>query len=329
MIPTKPLQRPLRLVFFGTPEFAAVCLEHIVNSTHEICGVVTAPDRKAGRGHRLKSSAVKELALERNLPLLQPVNLKDDSFIKSLEAWKADLFIVVAFRMLPERVWNAPPFGTINLHASLLPNLRGAAPIQWAIMHGLEETGVSTFSLQHTIDTGDILQQAKVSITHADNASSLHDKLLSRGKELIVETLDGLCEGTLKNIPQDEIPLADERLEAPKLNRENTRIDWSQSIDNVRNKIRGLSPHPKAWTPTPFGDMKILSAEVEHDFEPDAPDSTNAPGTAIRHDQNLVVACRNGWIRIGVVIPEGKKPMEAAAWLNGLNVEPGYWGESS
>lgn len=325
MIPTKPLQRPIRLVFFGTPEFAAVCLEHILHSTHEVCGVVTAPDRKAGRGHRLQSSAVKELALEKSLPLLQPTNLKDDAFAESLQAWDADVFIVVAFRMLPERVWNAPTFGTINLHASLLPNLRGAAPIQWAIMHGLEETGVTTFSLQHAIDTGDILQQAKVSITQADTASSLHDKLLMRGKELIVETLDGLCEGRLKRLPQHEIPLAERRLDAPKLNRENTRIDWTQSVDIVKDKIRGLSPYPKAWTTTPFGEMKIVSAAVVNDIQFKGAN----PGTAIRHHQNLLLACRNGWIQIGSLIPEGKKPMEASAWLNGLNDEPGVWGQTS
>ena len=239
VFPTSELNRTLRVVFFGTPEFAAVCLDSLVASRHEVVGVVTAPDRRSGRGHKIQPSAVKISAAAHGLPLLQPNNLKDPEFNEPLAAWGADVFIVVAFRMLPQVVWDAPEFGTINLHASLLPQLRGAAPIQWAIIHGLAESGVSTFSLQHAIDTGAVLLQERVAIDKSDDAGILYEKLLNSGKVLLVETLDRLVAGELQARPQVS---ANPRFEAPKLNRENTSIDWIESTDNVLNKIRGLHP---------------------------------------------------------------------------------------
>lgn len=324
MFPTTPLNRPLRVAFFGTPEFAAICLETLLESHHRVVGVVTAPDRKAGRGQQLQASAVKTLAESCALPLLQPTNLKARDFHTALEEWHADVFIVVAFRMLPASVWQHPPFGTINLHASLLPNLRGAAPIQWALMHGLTSTGVTTFSLQHAIDTGDILLQDHTEILPEDDAHTLHEKLLSRGKRLIVETLDALVAGHLTATPQIMGIDSSERLEAPKLHRENTRIDWGQTTGNVLNTIRGLYPFPKAWTPSPHGDLKVLKASVSHSAGPE--DAHTPAGTARRNGQALQVKCANGWLNIDQLTPPGKRPMSGIEWLNGLNDAPGCWG---
>ena len=201
--PTTPLDRPLRIAFLGTPEFAAVCLEALTASSHKVVGVVTAPDRPAGRGHQMHASAVKTIAQKQELPLLQPTNLKAPEFIEAFANWHVDVAIVVAFRMLPEIVWNSPPFGTINLHASLLPNLRGAAPIHRAIMAGLKETGVTTFSLEHAIDTGDVLLQDATDIDPHENTGALHDRLADLGKSLIVQTLDTLVAGNLAGVPQN------------------------------------------------------------------------------------------------------------------------------
>lgn len=324
MFPTQPLQRPLRVVFFGTPEFAAHCMEEVMMSQHILVGVVTAPDRKAGRGQQLQQSAVKSIAIKAGLPVLQPLNLKDDAFNDALAQWNADLFLVVAFRMLPERVWNAPPFGTINLHASLLPQLRGAAPIQWAIRYGFKTTGVTTFSLQHQIDTGDILKQASVHLDPDENASTLHDKLLERGKVLLVETLEDLAKGLLKSTPQSQQVIDGPSLHAPKLNRQNTRIEWSQGVENVKNTINGLSPFPKAWTPTPFGDIKLIKASIpqtlvhyEHTVE---------LGLAVPHHNQLCIWCGDGWVQIDELTPPGKRSMTGGEWLNGLNEQAGIWG---
>lgn len=320
--PTAPLEKPLRVAFFGTPEFAATCLETLIHSNHEVVGVVTAPDRKAGRGQKVQASAVKSVALENGLPLLQPSNLKAPEFSEALSEWEADVFIVVAFRMLPEVVWNAPRFGTINLHASLLPQLRGAAPIQWALIHGLEQTGVTTFSLQHAIDTGDVLLQNTVPITPAHDAGQLYTDLLDVGKRLIVETLDQLMNGQLVPRPQAEVTPKTAWLEAPKLHRENTSIEWSQSAVNVVNKVRGLHPFPKAWTPSEYGDLKVLKATND----PSMAVPLQAPGTTTVHEKELWVCCGDGWVRIDELIPPGKGKMDGRAWLNGLQSLPGAFG---
>lgn len=322
--PTSPLGRSLRVAFFGTPEFAASCLEALLASNHEVVGAVTAPDRKAGRGQQLQPPAVKATALENGLPLLQPPNLKDPTFLAALSEWNADVYIVVAFRMLPQAVWEAPRFGTINLHASLLPQLRGAAPIQWAIINGLDETGVTTFSLQHQIDTGDILLQQAVPIAPNDDAGRLYAKLLEAGRPLLVRTLDALTAGKLKPLPQADIGDEMSGLEAPKLNRENTLVDWSESTVNVLNKIRGLNPFPKAWTPSEHGDLKLLEASF---LEPAVGLSTFAePGTVVVHAHAMAVRCGDGWIRLDALIPPGKRRMSGHAWLNGLQTEAGQLG---
>ena len=320
--PTSPLQKKLRVAFFGTPEFAATCLGTLCDSAHEIVGVVTAPDRKAGRGQKIQASAVKHVAMDKRLPILQPTNLKAPEFNAKLSEWKADVFIVVAFRMLPEVVWNAPLYGTINLHASLLPQLRGAAPIQWALIHGLSESGVTTFSLQHAIDTGDILLQKHVAIPSGHDAGQLYGDLLQVGKHLIVETLDRLVAGQLTQQPQREIVTTGNWLEAPKLNRENTSIDWSQSAENVTNKIRGLHPFPKAWTPSAHGDIKILKSTAVHPTNL----SIQKPGTPAVEDGNLLICCADGWVRIDELIPPGKGKMSGKDWLNGLQSQPDPFG---
>ena len=313
VFPTTKLNRTLRVAFFGTPEFAAVCLDSLVASHHDVVGVVTAPDRRSGRGQKVQPSAVKTSAEAHGLPLLQPSNLKNPEFNEALAAWEADVFIVVAFRMLPKVVWDAPEFGTINLHASLLPQLRGAAPIQWAIIHGLAESGVSTFSLQHAIDTGDVLLQERVAIKQADDAGILYGNLLNTGQALLVETLDRLVAGELKPQPQSS---ENTHLEAPKLNRENTSIDWSESTDNVLNKIRGLYPFPKAWSSSPYGDIKVLKA---HSVDAAiAPSQDAQPGDTALVNGVLAVRCSDGWIGIDEMIPPGKGRMSGFAWSNGL-----------
>jgi methionyl-tRNA formyltransferase len=313
VFPTTKLNRTLRVAFFGTPEFAAACLDSLVASRHDVVGVVTAPDRRSGRGQKIQPSAVKTSAESHGLPLLQPSNLKSPKFNEALADWEADVFIVVAFRMLPKVVWDAPEFGTINLHASLLPQLRGAAPIHWAIIRGLAESGVSTFSLQHAIDTGDVLLQERVAIDKTDDAGILYGNLLNSGKALLVETLNQLVAGELKPRPQSS---ENTHLEAPKLNRENTLIDWSDSTDNVLNKIRGLHPFPKAWTASPHGDIKVLKA---HSMDVViAPSQDAQPGDTALVNGVLAVRCGDGWIGIDELIPPGKGRMSGFAWSNGL-----------
>lgn len=324
--PSAPLKKPLRLAFFGTPEFAAVCLRELNTGPHPIVAVVTAPDKKAGRGQQLRSSRVKETANELNLPLFQPTNLKDTDFAHSFQALDCDLAIVVAFRMLPESIWNAPRFGSINLHASLLPQLRGAAPIQWAIRHRLTETGVTTFALQHAIDTGDILLQAKVAIAPTETAASLHDKLLEQGKSLLSKTIDALAQGELTPIAQQTLASNTHRLDAPKLDRTNSRVNWSQSAENVEHMVRSLTPYPTAFCRTPWGDFKVLS--VRHtDFER----TLTKPGDACIAEKRLFIACTDRWLEVLSIVPIGKRAMEASTWINGLQPEKreslGNWNE--
>lgn len=239
--------KKLKVVFLGTPDFAVASMKAIHESDHELVGAITMPDKPAGRGKKLQSSPVKNYAVEHNIPLLQPSNLKDEEFLADLKAWGADIFIVVAFRMLPEAVWNMPEMGTVNLHGSLLPDYRGAAPINWAVMNGDTKTGVSTFQLKHKIDTGDILLQESTPISEDDNVGTVHDRLMNIGANLIVTTLDQLSEGTVKPLPQDSFNEGPYR-EAPKLFKPDCLIDWSKDQIKIFNQIRGLSPYPAAYT---------------------------------------------------------------------------------
>ena len=232
----------------GTPDFAVEGLRCLVEGGYNVVGVITMPDKPAGRGHKIQFSPVKQFALDHNLPMLQPEKLKDESFVQALREWKADLQIVVAFRMLPEVVWNMPRLGTFNLHASLLPQYRGAAPINWAVINGDTETGITTFFLKHEIDTGEVIQQVRIPIADTDNVEVVHDKLMMLGGRLVVETVDAILAGTVKPIPQEEMAVVGELRPAPKIFKETCRIDWNQPVKRIYDFIRGLSPSPAAWT---------------------------------------------------------------------------------
>ena len=265
------MSESLRIVFMGTPDFAVATLRALVENNHNIVGVITAPDKPAGRGRKIRTSAVKQYALEQGLPLLQPTNLKDQTFLSELESLQPDLQIVVAFRMLPKAVWQMPALGTFNLHASLLPEYRGAAPINWAIIKGETRTGVTTFFINEDIDTGAIIRQKEVEISKSDTAGDLHDKLMTLGSLLVIETVELISEGSV--VPMEQSGA--EFKPAPKLNKENCRIDWTQPLESVYNQIRGLSPYPAAWTllSTDKGqtECKILEASIlqeEHDLKP-------------------------------------------------------------
>lgn len=253
-----------RIVFMGTPEFAVESLKALVEGGYNVVGVITTPDRPAGRGYKLQPSPVKRYALEQGLPLLQPEKLRDPGFLKELKGWKADLQVVVAFRMLPEVVWGMPPKGTFNLHSSLLPRYRGAAPINWAIINGESETGVTTFFLSHEIDTGHIIFQERTAIEENDTAGSLHDRLMTIGADLVLKTVDAIVQGTAPSIPQSEL-VTDEAMltPAPKIFTEDCRIDWNRNVRDVYNQIRGLSPYPAAWTELyPGGNEEPLRVKI-------------------------------------------------------------------
>jgi len=298
----------LRIVFFGTPDFAVASLDALVTAGCQVAAVVTAPDKPAGRGLKLQTTAVKDYALAQSIPILQPPKLKAPEFIEELKALNADIQVVVAFRMLPEVVWNMPPLGTINVHASLLPQYRGAAPINWAIINGEKETGVTTFRLQHEIDTGHILLQRKVSIMPVDNAGTLHDKLAREGALLLVETLEGIAANTLPGMPQPE----DATLKhAPKIFKETTRINWQQPAANIHDFVRGLSPYPAAHTSLNGKNIRVYES---HTGEP----ATATPGA---HDTDgktfLRFATADNWIYIDELQQEGKKKLRTAEFLRG------------
>ena len=304
----------------GTPEFAEFTLRRLVNDGYNIVGVVTMPDKPMGRhGSVLQSSPVKKYAVEQGIPVLQPEKLKDPAFLEALAALKADLQIVVAFRMLPEVVWSMPRLGTFNLHGSLLPQYRGAAPINWAIINGDKETGVTTFFLKHEIDTGDIIHQERIPILPDDNAETMHDKLMALGADLTVRTLQDILAGNIKPIPQSDIPVSELR-PAPKIFKETCRIDWNQPTARVRDFIRGLSPYPAAWTVlhSPEGndqDFKIFAAEPV----PRAP--LQKPGTITCDGRkNLIVSTADGALRLLEVQLSGKKRMPTPAFLCGCTI---------
>lgn len=311
----------LRIVFLGTPDFAVESLDLLVKEGFNIVGVVTMPDKPAGRGHKMFESPVKRYALEHDLHLMQPVKLKDEQFVEELRSLNADLFIVIAFRMLPEVVWQMPRLGTFNLHASLLPKYRGAAPINWAVINGDNETGVTTFFLKHEIDTGDIIQQEKVEILPSDNVGDVHDKLMHLGARLTLDTVNHILAGDLTPIPQDQLLTSgEEPTPAPKIFKETCRIEWQKPALEVHNFVRGLSPYPCAWTefadgsnegrPTLYN-VKVLETKLIDTI------SDEEPGILSTVDQ-LTVTCGDGnCIEITRLQPSGKKPMSAAEFLRG------------
>ena len=307
------MSEALRIVFMGTPDFAVATLKTLVDQGYDVVGVITAPDRPAGRGQKLNESAVKTYALSKGLNILQPTNLKDPYFIEKLKALHANLQIVVAFRMLPEVVWNMPKYGTFNLHASLLPDYRGAAPIHWAIINGETKTGVTTFFIDEKIDTGAIILQEEIDIEPDENVGSLHDKLMDLGSELVIKTIKLIENGTVSTVIQ---PKSEHLKTAYKLNNDNCKIDWEQSLDAIYNKIRGLNPFPSAWCDLKNGEdvftIKLFGVGKEfhqHAFQ---------PGQVITDKNSLKVAVKKGFLLIHEIQLPGKRKMDTKSLLNGF-----------
>lgn len=306
----KPLSE-LKIVFFGTPDFAVASLAALVEAGLKVVAVVTAPDKPSGRGLQMHETPVKQYALSQSILVLQPPKLKSPDFLESLKKLDADLHIVVAFRMLPELVWNMPPMGTVNVHGSLLPQYRGAAPINWAIMNGATETGVTTFKLKHEIDTGNILLRQKVAILPEDNAGTIHDKLMVAGAELLVKTVKGLAENTIEEIPQDTI--AEPLRHAPKIFKEDMRIDWNKDAQAIINHIRGLSPYPAAFITLEGKNIKIFTAKMENGRP-----NISTGNYETDHKTFLRFAAKDAWVSILDLQQEGKKRMEIKAFLSGF-----------
>lgn len=304
------------IVFMGTPDFAVASLAQLIKKNIEVKAVITVPDKPAGRGQQLHESAVKKFAREQGLTILQPANLKDETFLAELRDLNADLFVVVAFRMLPELVWAMPPLGTINLHGSLLPQYRGAAPINWAVINGDSETGATTFFIEKEIDTGKIIDQVKLLINIEDNAGIVHDALMEKGAILLADTVISIFNGTAKAKPQTEFEIS-ELKPAPKLFKENCRIDWSLHRINVYNKIRGLSPYPAAWTELIHGEqkksLKIYSSKL-------AEAATNCSNKIRQEKNQIFIGCADGWLEILELQLEGKKRMTVQEFVNGFNL---------
>jgi methionyl-tRNA formyltransferase len=301
-----------RIIFMGTPEFAVASLDALVNAGFNVVGVVTAPDKPAGRGMKLNESAVKKYAVEKGLKILQPEKLKNPIFLEELRSLYADVNVVVAFRMLPEVVWNMPPLGTINVHASLLPQYRGAAPINWVIINGEKETGVTTFKLQHEIDTGNILLQEKIKISDDETAGELHDRMKIIGAELLVKTIIGLANGTIEERRQETGERNGEIKHAPKIFTETCKIDWSKTVDEIYNLIRGLSPYPTAFTFLNNKMLKIYFAKKEIEVNAFDNGSVHTDGKTF-----LKFTCSNGFIHVTDIQLEGKKRMNVEDFLRG------------
>lgn len=316
----------LRIIYMGTPEFAVESLRRLVEGGYHVVGVITMPDKPIGRHQDvLQPSAVKKYAVEHGLRVLQPEKLKDEAFLEELRGLKADLQIVVAFRMLPEVVWNMPPLGTFNLHASLLPQYRGAAPINWAVINGETETGITTFFLKHEIDTGEIIQQVRVPIADTDNVGDVHDKLMMLGGQLVVDTVDHILDGTIKPIPQEDLIGTSTLHPAPKIFKETCRIDWEgKSVKQIYDFVRGLSPYPAAWTElyAPDGKAQVLKIYATekvfcmHEY---------ATGTVITDQKNEIkVAVTDGFVCLKEIQLAGKKRMNVVDFLRGARMGSGY-----
>ncbi|MFD0836651.1 methionyl-tRNA formyltransferase [Mariniflexile aquimaris] len=310
--------KELRIIFMGTPDFAVATLKTLVEAKYNIVGVITAPDKPAGRGQKLHESAVKQYAVAQNLSVLQPTNLKNEDFLKELKQLNANLQIVVAFRMLPKVVWQMPAYGTFNLHASLLPNYRGAAPINWAIINGETKTGVSTFFINEEIDTGDMILQETVEIKPDENAGSLHDTLMNIGSALVLKTVKLIENNSVNTVPQKD---TSDIKTAYKLNRENCKINWNDSLEKIYNLIRGLSPYPAGWCTLINGndtlDIKIYKADKEQVSH------NHAVGTILSSKKELKVAVSNGYIIINEIKLPGKRSMDVKSLLNGYTFEAG------
>ena len=304
--------RDIRIVFMGTPEFAVSILKKIVDNQYNVVGVITAPDKPAGRGKKIHQSAVKKFALENNLNVLQPTNLKSEDFTKELKKLNANLQVVVAFRMLPKSVWQMPEFGTFNLHASLLPEYRGAAPINWAIINGETKTGVTTFFIDEKIDTGEIILQKECEISKSENVGNLHDKLMHLGSKLVVKTIKKIQNNNIKTKAQPKR----EHKKAPKIYKETCKINWNDNLDNIYNKVRGLSPYPVAWTVLHNGEqkteLKIYASKKEIEKH------SLSIGTIMHSKKELKIATKEGFLIIEELQISGKRRMDVKSFLNGF-----------
>lgn len=309
----------LRIVFMGTPAFATTILAKLITEQFNVVGCVTVPDKPAGRGRKLQESDVKKFATEQEIPTLQPEKLKDESFVQALAEWKADLFIVVAFRMLPKVVWSMPPLGTINLHGSLLPNYRGAAPINWAVINGEKETGVTSFFINETIDTGDILLQEKMPIGDNETAGEVHDRMMQLGADVIVNTINQLMNNAVMAIPQENFDLSKIK-EAPKLFKEDGKLNFEEDITALHNRIRGLSPFPSAWLKLKhidkgeFKTFKIYKSEI-HSTSP------NKHVSITVENQSLILQSKNGSLILHEVQIEGKRKMQSSEFIRGFRAD--------
>ena len=307
--------KDIRIVFMGTPDFAVTILKKLIDTNYNVVGVITAPDKPAGRGRKLNQSAVKKYASTLNIPILQPTNLKSEDFINDLKALNANLQIVVAFRMLPTIVWKMPEYGTFNLHASLLPEYRGAAPINWAIINGEKKTGVTTFFIDDKIDTGEIILKSEIEIKEDEIVGDLHDRLMYLGADLVTKTVDLIASDEVTTSKQPEL----EEKAAPKLYPHNCKIDWSQSLSDIYNHIRGLNPYPAAWTTIKNGNEEItakiygVSKEViNHNLN---------TGTIVTSKKELKVAVKDGYLIINEIKLSGKKLLDIPSLLNGFTFE--------
>lgn len=316
----------LRIVYMGTPDFAVEALRRLVEGGYNVVGVVTMPDKAVGRHHdTLQASPVKQYAVQHGLPVLQPEKLKNELFLDELRRLRADLQIVVAFRMLPEVVWNMPPRGTFNLHAALLPQYRGAAPINWAIINGETETGITTFFLDRDIDTGEVIQQVRVPIADTDNAEDVHDRLMRLGGDLVVETVDNIVADTVKPIPQEQMTTDAPLHPAPKIFKDTCRMDWQgKTVKQLYDFVRGLSPYPAAWTElvAPDGHAAVLKIyRTEKEFEP----HDREPGQVLTDGRSyLKVAVADGFLSLCDLQLAGKRRMPVADFLRGARVDDNY-----
>ena len=309
----------LRIVFMGTPEFAVTSLDILVKNNFNVVGVVTSPDRPAGRGLEIHQSAIKKYCIEHKLKVLQPEKLKDEKFVSELKSLNADLQIVVAFRMLPEIVWNMPKLGTFNLHASLLPHYRGAAPINWAIINGEKETGVTTFFLQQEIDTGKVIFQEKVSIAENETAGELHDKLMHVGAELVLKTVKAIEKGNYPQTEQSDLAKGEAIKEAPKIFKEDCKIKWNDSAEKIHNFIRGLSPYPTAYTLFRNKKEELIQVKIYRSEKEELPHALPYGKVISDNGKSLKIAVNGGFIRILELQQAGKKRMYADEFLRGFS----------
>lgn len=310
----------MRIVFMGTPDFAVESLKILVENNYNVVGVITMPDKPSGRGHKLQFSAVKQYAIEKNLPILQPEKLKDENFLEALKALRADVQVVVAFRMLPEVVWNMPRLGTFNLHASLLPQYRGAAPINWAIINGEKETGATTFFLTHEIDTGKIILQEKTPISETDDAGSIHDKLMQMGAGMVRKTIDLLILGETDAVDQTQFIHPELELKAaPKIFKETCEIDFNKSVDDGYNFVRGLSPYPTAWAELQFPNQTETTLLKIYETEKEYIQHNDQPGTLITDGKKFAkIAFQDGYLQLKSVQAPAKKRMNIGELLRGM-----------